>query len=406
MSSIKTRNARILIAGSGFAACVCAVQLLRLGFSVRLISRGRPIAPGIEAIPEAAHALFDEFGLSPVLARAGAERVQGFENYWEPTSPAVKPGIQVHVDRPALAAQCLAEAMRLGAEIALETRFPTLREVADAGLYLAVVDATGRSGIWSRPLGRKGSEVARMFEIPDRGPERGRIVRLPKGWAYRIGCANRSTVALVGEPAGRDVEAALELLGVAGPARFLSRRPAFPQWSEDPVSRRRIAIGDAALAYCPVAGQGLRFALHSAVAAVAVLEQWLYDTAGAGLAEEYYRDFVTGARERHLDAVRRLYSGEKRAKAPTLVRENLQFRGRTRRAGVRRDGRIREEEVIELASGGLVRWIGGVDLLGVRDLTASPLPTTDLLFHLAGLGLSRDRAMDLVKWCVAHEVLG
>jgi len=88
-------------------------------------------------------------------------------------------------------------------------------------------------------------------------------------------------------------------------ARYLGRRPAFPQWCENPIEGRRIAVGDAAFAYDPLAGQGIRFALASAFAAASVIQDWK-ENGDHGAANRFYRDFVGQARVRHLEFLAKL----------------------------------------------------------------------------------------------------
>jgi len=88
-------------------------------------------------------------------------------------------------------------------------------------------------------------------------------------------------------------------------ARYLGRRPAFPQWCENPIEGRRIAVGDAAFAYDPLAGQGIRFALASAFAAASVIQCWK-ENGDHGTANCFYGDFVRQARARHLEFLAKL----------------------------------------------------------------------------------------------------
>ena len=88
-------------------------------------------------------------------------------------------------------------------------------------------------------------------------------------------------------------------------ARYLGRRPAFPQWCENPIQGRRIAVGDAAFSCDPLAGQGIRFALASAFAAASVIQYWK-ENSNRGAANRFYRDFVGQARVRHLEFLAKL----------------------------------------------------------------------------------------------------
>jgi 2-polyprenyl-6-methoxyphenol hydroxylase-like FAD-dependent oxidoreductase len=87
--------------------------------------------------------------------------------------------------------------------------------------------------------------------------------------------------------------------------RYLGRRSAFPQWCENPTEGPRIAVGDAAFAYDPLAGQGIRFALASAFAAASVIQCWK-ENGDRGTANCFYGDFVRQARARHLEFLAKL----------------------------------------------------------------------------------------------------
>ncbi len=189
-------------------------------------------------------------------------------------------------------------------------------------------------------------------------------------------------------------------------ARFVGPRPAFPQWCDRPIEQRRLAVGDAALAYNPLAGQGIRFALASAYSAAAVLRTWRDDPAAAAAAERYYADFVDSARRRHFEFLDSLHAGQERKGAkPISIPETVRFTGRTRIAAVNRDSRIVQEEVLETADGGALRWVGGFDLLCLRDMAQIPVRTAHLVEQLQRLPMTAAHARMLVRWCLERQVL-
>jgi 2-polyprenyl-6-methoxyphenol hydroxylase-like FAD-dependent oxidoreductase len=121
-------------------------------------------------------------------------------------------------------------------------------------------------------------------------------------------------------------------------------RPAAVQWSRQPVAPGRLAIGDAALALSPLAGQGLRFAVSSALAA-AMLRSW--SNGPAPLASDYYRRFVDGVRSRHLAKLAVITAAQPGSvasqnlnRAPPDSGHRLRWACRVERIGVNRGGWI------------------------------------------------------------------
>ncbi|MCA1671283.1 MAG: hypothetical protein LC799_03445, partial [Actinobacteria bacterium] len=283
----------VLIAGNGVAASALACVLRDSGFGVVLLTRGRAsggragggragggriggVRGGVvEALPESAVRLFAEVGLSTELATAGAVTVEGFDNAYGPGPAHRLEGMWTHVDRARLARECLLAARRRGAlELPVAAAGPPVAtagsgvrvHVQDSWLAgFAAVDATGRVAAWSRPVSRTGAGGAALFTGPGSAlPRRGRVTRTEDGWAYRLDHPQASTAGIVTRPGvprklRGDVAARLD---IADPRPYLrvAARPAGVQWSDQPVAPGRLAIGDAALAFSPVAGQGLRFA--------------------------------------------------------------------------------------------------------------------------------------------------
>ena len=229
--------------------------------------------------------------------------------------PAIKPGQFLHVERSALARSALAFVARRGATVHEVQRLPLLRPEDEGDVLLkidglerrfcAAVDATGRAAAWSRPVQRHGLNVTDLFEGPTGSTAlRGRVVREIEGnrWAYRAGVIGTTTVGVVAlGPSQRDLDPALAgALGVPAESfHFVGRRASFPQWATEPVVGRRLSVGDAAFAPSPLAGQGLSFAMASALAAAPAVDA-LVRSDQPSLALEYYRGFVNSAQMRHL----------------------------------------------------------------------------------------------------------
>jgi 2-polyprenyl-6-methoxyphenol hydroxylase-like FAD-dependent oxidoreductase len=289
----------VIIAGAGVAGAALAGLLRDRGFGVILLARRPPrpdagpnTGPIIEALPETATRLFAEVGLASTLAAAGAVTVEGFDNAYNAESIQRLSGRWVHVDRTQLTRLCLMTARRHGATMlpatGLSTPVPNGDQVEiDVAIgaqrthlrAFAVVDATGRAARWSRPISRAGTQTATLYRGPGRAEARpGRVIQTNDGWAYRLDHPEATTVGIITESRAPITASKLTLgvaarLDVTNPGSYaqMITRPAAIQWTHQPVTSTRLALGDAALAYSPLAGQGLRFAVASALAAAAVL---------------------------------------------------------------------------------------------------------------------------------------
>jgi hypothetical protein len=276
--------------------------------------------------------------------------------------------------------------------------------------FAAALDATGRAAAWSRPVQRGALRVADLYQVPGSAPARGRIVSLAEGWGYRIGLGQHTTAGIVttGRAATRHLPPALAtaLAIPDGVGTFCGRRPAFPQWAVNPVQGRRLAIGDAALACDPVAGQGVRFALASALAATAVVVSWQHRTGQEESPANYYTNLVGAARNRHRGFLTDFYgpaAAEERQEALPRV---LCFTGRTFPGELHVEGLVVPGTVLELPGGGWARWLGTFDLLLMRELAPQPTPLALLSQRLVGLGVRAEAVDPLLRWCVRQQVLG
>ncbi len=406
----------MVIAGTGVAAAAVASLLLESGHHPLLLRRRGPNPPGVEAIPPDAQAQVNKLGWQDLLEQAGAVAVDGFENHWNGERPVVKPGRFLHVERARLAQAAIDRVENAGAMV---MGCPLLPRLVDAGdhvevelagrvhRFVAAFDATGRSATWSRPLGRQGRLTASLFVFDHSDPatRRGRLVKCESGWAYRLGSQTSTTVGVLtreGRVPSRLDAALLKRLGLpASDASPVVHRSAFPQWCVDPLAGRRIAVGDAAFAADPLAGQGLRFALASAIAATTVTAV-LADPARSPHARTYYQELVAGAVRRHLSLRARLYQDEDASPVARTLPEWVRFNGRTRTSSLNVGGVIVPATVLELPDGGLARWLGTFDLLDLRELVAIPTRLSVLSSSLAARGLCAEH---LVEWCLRNEIL-
>jgi flavin-dependent dehydrogenase len=408
----------VLVGGAGIAASAACIRLCALGLRPLVLSASRPLVRGIEAIPEAALPLFSELGMKRVLEEAQAAAVEGFENHWRGEERAVRKGRWIHVERTRLAMAAMHEAVRRGATVWTCHSLPALiHEPGAVGIvyqgaqlcFDAAIDATGRSAVWSRPVCRHGQQVADLYAFPAGRSARGRVVRLQESWGYRLGLGDSTTAAIIaadGKHRGKPDVHSRRLLGLrSSSSEYLGRRPAFPQWTENPIRGRRLAVGDAVLAYDPVAGQGIRFALSSAVAAVAVINTLKNSPGEGAAAERFYGTFIIQARQKHLQFVRQLWQTESRRPEPVSMPAFVVFRGQTTPAELQIGSRIVTDEAVQLDDGACVRWVGGVDLLKVRDLAREPISSSELAQRLSSKDMGAQQAAALLAWCVRQGLV-
>jgi flavin-dependent dehydrogenase len=408
----------VLIGGAGIAAGAAALRLSSMGFRPLLLATGGRITPGAEAIPETALALFAELEIQDLLVQAGGVVIEGFDNHWNPEEPVLRSGRWIHVERASLAKVILQEAVKRGACVRICKSLPKLSVNSESASivlesarlhFQAAVDATGRSAVWSRPIQRVGNQVADIFSVAAAPYLRSRVLRRSGKWAYRIGLKNHATVALVAEEGTRRNHpdaTTREALGIHGRLQFVGRRAAFPQWSESPVEFRRLAVGDAALAYDPIAGQGICFALSSVLAATAVIKTWQASPAANASAERFYRDFVAQRRQRHLAFLDHMHAGHlppERAAEP--LPEEIVFSGRTARTDLQIDSQIAEAEAVVLPDGSAVRWVGDVDLLRLRELVARPVRSSRVIESLVSARRPPSQVIALLHWCIQQKLV-
>jgi flavin-dependent dehydrogenase len=427
MMNAQLLEREIAIAGAGIAAAAVAIQLSNYGFRPVLLSRGLPCISGIEAISESALRLFAALDLLPVLERAGGVWVEGFENAWQSNETIVRSGSYIHVERMALWQAMLAAAIERGATLITCHTRPAMRVAADCvrvkidrveRQFAAAIDATGRSAIWSRSVRWHHRDIATIYQaIGNTNLLRGRIARISDGWVYRLGLPDRITVGVVSAPQihPQQLDATIRehLCLEKTQLSFIGRRPAFPQWAAAPIEDRRIAVGDAALASNPIAGQGIRFALSSALAAAAVVRTWHESPADRDGVTEFYNKFAIAERQQHLVATDSLYASESVATnniRPQLIfdRTNLPlticFTAKIAMTKLYINGLIQPAQSLVLPDGKAVRWLGNFDLLTLQEFGREPIPTATVIDRLTLTSISQEYALLLIQWCLEHEV--
>lgn len=429
----------VLILGAGVAASFAALRMLAFGFRPLIYMRRAAIMRGAEAVPETILRFERLIPIRNLLERAGAVPLSNFEVQPKDRAAFRKPGTVWHVDRCDLARAALAHAVERGAALIYEENSPVVNFAADSVELTAnrityefqyAIDATGRAARWSRPVRREGSETARIFRVAAAcdSLRRGKVTFLENGWAYRIDLPKEITVGIVrAKHASEKViepEIAEKLELLSSSARLTAIRPAFPQWSLNPCGHNLIAIGDAAFAHNPIAGQGIRFALSSAVAASVVLRTCRDLRSNESLALRYYKNLIDAERIRHLSFLEdlkndssdspldaKIDSGDEDNLKSQLFNpqvaasEQIVFSAPTQTIGVQRDDLILEEEAIKLEDGTFVRWLGAFDLLQLRLMCREVCLFSDLSTRLQKCGLSEREVPLLLKWCFDRQIL-
>jgi flavin-dependent dehydrogenase len=427
-------SAEVVIAGSGPAAAAIAVALRSSGIRVLMLVSPRPVFRMAEAIPAVALPLFEALGLIDLVRQLGVP-VRELENWLESNDPVTRQESFVLVDRAEFARRMVEAALLHGVTVEVVKQLPVLIHGDDhvgvkiagcAREFEAAIDATGRAALWSRPIERSHQTLAHVFESPPMGNPAGlKLLQYDAGWAYRIGLRNYATIVLMSRrPRSPELpESLARTFGTSSSAsKMIGRRTAGVQWSACPIKPRIIAVGDAALAHDPISGQGIRFALASAIAAAAVVRTWRRSPHDTRTPSDFYSEFVATELRRHLSFLSSLYgpspggadesaafrlnvAGPNYLQLAPLPPEKLCFSGRVESAPLHVDGFIERGEVIRLRDGGAVRWLGGFDLLRLRVITRPAVTVSCLIESLSREGLDQYRSESIINWCIANGIL-
>lgn len=323
------RCADVLVVGGGPAGCATALALLRAGRSVVLMDRAaQPASRPGEVLPPAAWPVLDGLGLAGrfrdqyhlpahvVWCRWGAGPAYQVDLTLHPY------GCGWHLDRMRFDAM-LRDAVRAhGGRIVCGAARGVRRD--DDGRWLVgssgpdnpgpvrapvLVDATGRARALARRLGADHSSLDSLVGLvavgvaaPAAGPVRvATVIEADEtGWWYagrlpgdRVVAAFLTDPDLL--PTGRDrlpgfwrarlartVLVSREWAGVAGPAS-VRVAPAGTGRLAHPAGPGWLAVGDAAMSFDPLSGQGIGAALESGVRAGLLADRMLSGDADAHL---------------------------------------------------------------------------------------------------------------------------
>jgi flavin-dependent dehydrogenase len=350
----------VVILGGGPAGCATALALKRHApaLSILILEATRLDKPRIgEVLAPTARPLLDQLGVGAAFRRLDSLRSAGLISTWglcagiavdDALSRATGSG--VFLDRGAFDRMLVEAAIAAGIEVRLGIRFADFERVEGhwrlgQGLEPArfLVDATGRAAVFARRIGigrhHFDDQVGLYCFFEDSSADQRLLIEpVESGWFYSALLPDgRRAVALfthrdlARERHLRDPQIWLEQTGMtrvlktwlegARPVSGISSHSASTCRLETAVGEDWLAVGDAALALDPLAGQGLVKALaHGFWAAYAAADL----LAGRIEAKAKYQQVVASEVEPFLKEQRELYDREKRWAAAPFWRQRGQ----------------------------------------------------------------------------------
>lgn len=307
-----------VIAGTGPAACACALVLKKAGFKVALVAKKSNKHPSFsvgESLPGAALPLLNRIGitdLAKLLTKTQFSRCTGNASawgteLWHKTDAIQNPqGGGWHIDRAAFNHALLELAVSqdvtllcsqiLSAEYQSSWQL-TLKAQTDLLRCAYLIDGTGRASSLGKLIGRKKIHLDKQMAIvawfessEDDQEKMTRIKAVSDGWWYSARLPNKSAkgspIRVVAKfmlpeqsKALNTPQAYLRQLNKSGllPVEFNAPQMlSGPYFTDASVSKLDefsnntlpfLAIGDAALSLDPLSSQGMFFALYSGIKA-------------------------------------------------------------------------------------------------------------------------------------------
>ena len=337
-----------LIVGAGPAGAASALALVRLGFRVAVLDAPRTPGPRIgESLAGVALHALAELGLRERFLSQPRRPTYLTRSAWggairEKHSIQHRHGPDHHVDRAEFDAWLGREAEAAGATWLRGARLGAVERDGERDGYRVhvvatsaepavlrarfLLEASGRAAWLGRKLGAERWRpdrlvgVARFYRAPALEPCIF-VESAPTGWWYSAPLPAGEAVAMwitdAGSPDARAVQRAdwdrclsqapltherLRAASELGPAHAYAAGPALTCWD---ASQPWLPVGDAALAGDPIAGEGLCFALRSALEAASAIA--LASRSERGVFARYQRG-VRAVFEQHLAQRARIYA--------------------------------------------------------------------------------------------------
>lgn len=294
----------VAVVGTGPAGCAAALALLAHGRSVILIGGGST-SRGFEATHAALESLLERVSAQGCLATSGAAPCRGVEAQWGSATTRTASTPSFLIDRALFDSELHRTAVSRGAltrrgMVTGATRAPdgsfriSLLEDIEVEAR-AVIDATGRAARVARSLGAElilGQQlVAICTEIPAEPREWVAVQTAELGWWYRVpGPGSSCSLGVVTLAAAAKANSLSELatwrraleLGASrlmngtelDQARIRSR-PAGSSRLDGVAGAGWACVGDAAMAFEPLASAGVTKAVSSGLAGAEAIHAWL-----------------------------------------------------------------------------------------------------------------------------------
>jgi flavin-dependent dehydrogenase len=317
----------VLIAGAGPAGAIAARQLALAGLSVVVADNLAVRPPKIgETLPGAAIRLLNALGLGSITTEQPPLRcaVGGIFISWNDATIVANDGCNdpygrgLRLDRAPFDAALREAAVAAGACL-MQTQVTSLARWTDEwGVGLAdgrmvhtrwLIDATGRRARLARLMAQRrwrGAPLVALYRTgqPETSKDLNRtlIAAGPEGWIYAGHCGDGRWIfgyhTLPGQAARLHARPECwndVIVGASGLRDLLGRIALDPgvhahdartAWLDPPAGAGWVAVGDAALTFDPIAGQGLFNAIYTAMSAAKMIQSATSHTVLSGYTAE------------------------------------------------------------------------------------------------------------------------